>query len=267
MRLAGSTWGDPAARPVILLHGGGQTRHAWRGTGATLARDGYFVLAYDARGHGDSDWDPAGRYDPDSLVADLVEVVASLDGPPPALVGASMGGNTALIAVGEGSVLASALVLVDIAPVIEPVGQKRIHDFMSQDPDGFATLEEVADAIARYQPKRPRPASTEGLAKNVRLGNDGRYHWHWDPRILDGPADLTERQERLEEISARLTVPTLLVRGGLSDLLSEEGARRFLKVCPQAAYVRVADAAHMVAGDRNDAFTEAVTHYLDSLDL
>jgi non-heme chloroperoxidase len=57
-------------------------------------------------------------------------------------------------------------------------------------------------------------------------------------------------------------VPTLLVRGGLSDVLSEEGAQSFLAQCPHAEYVNVANAAHMVAGDRNDIFAESVIAFL-----
>ena len=76
---------------------------------------------------------------------------------------------------------AAALVLVDMAPHIEPEGSRRIQAFMDQKPEGFDTLQEVADAIANYQPHRPRPRLLDGLAKNVRLGADGKYHWHWDP--------------------------------------------------------------------------------------
>ena len=121
--------------------------------------------------------------------------------------------------------------LVDIAPRIEPDGVAKIQAFMSQRPDGFGSLEEVADAIASYQPHRQRPRNLDGLAKNVRLGDDGRYRWHWDPRFRPA-ARLDQRQARLEACARSLTLPTLLVRGGLSDILSEEGAKAFLALCP-----------------------------------
>ena len=69
-------------------------------------------------------------------------------------------------------------------------------------------------------------------------------------------------RDRLERAAANLDAPTLLVRGGLSDVLTEEGAQQFLAVCPHAEYVSVSDAAHMVAGDRNDIFAGAVTEFL-----
>ena len=262
LAIAGDAWGDPGGPLVLLQHGGGQTRHAWKGAGESLAAVGYHAVAFDVRGHGDSAWDPDGEYGEDAMVADLVQVVAALGDPRPVLVGASMGGGTSLVAVGEGAVDASALVLVDIAPQIEPDGVQKIQAFMSQRPEGFASLDDVADAIAGYQPHRARPRTLDGLGKNVRLGDDGRYRWHWDPRFRNGHRNLEHRQARLETAARHLTVPTLLVRGGLSDILSEEGAASFLALCPQAEYVNVAGAAHMVAGDRNDVFAEAVIEFL-----
>jgi non-heme chloroperoxidase len=133
---------------------------------------------------------------------------------------------------------------------------------MSQKPEGFDSLEEVAAAIGNYQPHRKRPRNLDGLAKNVRLGADGKYHWHWDPRFRPRRHDLVKRHQRLEACARNLRLPTMLVRGGLSDVLSEEGVREFLQMCPHAEYVNVTGAAHMVAGDRNDVFGNAVIGFL-----
>jgi non-heme chloroperoxidase len=262
LKIAGDSWGDPNGPLVLLQHGGGQTRHAWKGTAELLQATGYFIVAFDARGHGDSGWAPDGVYGQEVMVQDLKCVVAALGKRHPVLVGASMGGGTSLVAIGEDQLDATALVLVDIAPQIEEEGVGKIEAFMDQKPEGFSSLEEVATAIGRYQPHRKRPRSLDGLAKNVRLGTDGKYRWHWDPLFRAGPHDLDQRRKRLEACAARLTVPTLLVRGGLSDLLSENGAQAFLKLCPHSEYVNVAGAAHMVAGDRNDIFSNAVIEFL-----
>lgn len=262
LRIAGDAWGDPGGPLIVLMHGGGQTRHAWKGAGQRLGAAGYHAVALDARGHGDSDWAPDADYSMDSMVEDLRCVIAALGNRRPVLVGASMGGGTGLVAAGEDRVDATALVLVDVGPRIEMDGVERIHVFMDQKPDGFASLDEVAEAIASYQPHRKRPRTLDGLGKNVREGADGRYRWHWDPRFRTGTRNLEMRQERLEACARRLTLPTLLVRGALSDLLSEEGARAFLEMCPHSEYVNVAGAAHMVAGDRNDIFGDAVVEFL-----
>ncbi|MAT83874.1 MAG: alpha/beta hydrolase [Gammaproteobacteria bacterium] len=261
-RLAADVWGDPDGPLVILQHGGGQTRHAWKGAGEILGRAGYHAVALDARGHGDSDWAPDGVYGQDVMVADLCQVVQQLGGRRPVLVGASMGGGVSLVACGEDHVDATALVLVDIGHRIETEGVQKIQAFMNQKPEGFDSLEEVADAIASYQPHRRRPRDLSGLAKNVRLGDDGRYHWHWDPRFRTGHRDVGKREARLTACARALRLPTLLVRGGLSDVLSEEGAREFLALCPHAEYVNVTEAGHMVAGDRNDVFANAVIEFL-----
>jgi pimeloyl-ACP methyl ester carboxylesterase len=262
IRLAGDSWGVPSGPLVVLQHGGGQTRHAWKRTGEVLGDAGYYAVAFDARGHGDSDWAADGAYSQDLMVQDLQCVLAALGNQRPVLVGASMGGGTSLVAAGEHFVEATALVLVDIAPRIEPEGVKNIQAFMFRNPEGFASLEEVADAIATYQPHRERPAHLQGLAKNVRLGTDGRYRWHWDPRFMQGHRDLALRQARLEACARALRIPSLLVRGGMSDVLTDEGVRQFLELAPGSEYVSITSAGHMVAGDRNDTFGKAVVEFL-----
>jgi non-heme chloroperoxidase len=260
--IAADSWGDPGSPLVILLHGGGQTRHSWRAVGRILGRSGYHAVTFDARGHGDSDWAPDGRYDLDAMIADLKSVIVALDNRRSVLVGASMGGGVSLAAVGENRVDAAGLILVDIAPRIEMQGADRIAQFMSQKPEGFESLEEVAEAISAYQPHRKRPRNLAGLAKNVRIAADGRYRWHWDPRFRRGKVELQKRQERFEACARNLRLPTLLVRGGLSDVLTEQGAQEFLQLCSHAEYVNVKEAAHMVAGDRNDVFGSAVIEFL-----
>jgi non-heme chloroperoxidase len=166
------------------------------------------------------------------------------------------------VAVGEKHLKAAALVLVDVAPRLERDGVKKIQSFMTQKPDGFDSLEEVAQAIANYQPHRSRTRNLESVAKNIRLAPDGKYRWHWDPLYRSSTRDLDQRELRLEACARRLDLPTLLVRGGSSDVLSESGAQHFLHLCPHAEYVNVTDARHMVAGDRNDVFGASVIAFL-----
>ncbi len=263
VQLAGDVFGDANGASVVLLHGAGQTRHAWRGVGERLASAGYRVITFDARGHGDSEWDRAGDYDLASMVQDLRCVLDALGVHRPALVGASMGGLASLFAIGNQIVDACALVLVDVVPTVNDEGRENVKTFMSQNPQGFATLEEVADAIATYQPHRKRPRTLDGLAKNVRLGSNGRYYWHWDPRIGEQTEAMPQRERALRACAANLIAPTLLVRGALSDIVNDAGAQEFLQLCAHSEYVNVADAAHMVAGDRNDIFGDALIAFLD----
>lgn len=268
IRLTGDRYGPPSETPVLLLHGGGQTRHAWSGAAQRLAAAGYGTITLDARGHGDSEWSPDGDYSVDAMVGDICCVVEQLGGKP-VLVGASMGGITAMVAVGEGRVPSvGGLVLVDIAPRTERRGVERIIAFMSANPEGFASLEEARDVVAAYNPHRPPPKDTAGLKKNLRLGADGRYRWHWDPRFLDH-APKENEGETLVSLERRLAaakcvaIPTLLVRGAGSDVVSPEGVRELLTLIPHAKAVDIAGAGHMVAGDRNDVFAGAVLSFLN----
>lgn len=270
IRLVADAWGEPGNPPVLLLHGGGQTRHSWGGTAEVLAGHGFHAVSADLRGHGESDWDPSGDYSMAVMRHDM-EAWCELLGRP-AVVGASMGGITALWTEGsraaEGLGPASgAMVLVDIAHRTELAGVQRIVSFMTGRPEGFASLDEAADAVAEYMPHRPRPTNLDGLAKNLRLGADGRYRWHWDPAFMseDRRPRTTTHSELFTDLTRRLALPVLLVRGRMSDVVSEETAREFLELVPHAQYVDVRDAHHMVAGDRNDAFTAPVVQFLRSL--
>jgi pimeloyl-ACP methyl ester carboxylesterase len=273
IELAGDAYGPSDGPPVLLFHGGGQTRHAWGGTARLLGDKGWRATTVDLRGHGDSGWSPDGTYDIDNFAAD-VRAVARAQPAPPVLIGASLGGLASLIAIGEDAPapgegpLASGLVLVDVAPHIEADGVKRISDFMLSGLDGFASLEEVADAVAAYNPHRPRPRSLDGLRKNVRRRDDGRWYWHWDPAfVTEGPGDEPRsyrNEDRLDDAARTLTLPVLIVRGRASDVLSEENVAELQALVPHATAVDVAGAGHMVAGDRNDAFNDAVVSFLDA---
>jgi pimeloyl-ACP methyl ester carboxylesterase len=252
-----------ADRPTILmLHGGGQNRFSWKNTGQVLADEGFHVVAIDSRGHGDSDWAPGANYDVETLTADVMHVLDAI-GRPVMLIGASMGGLTGiLVADRAGPDKVTRLVLVDVVPRFEKRGSARIREFMFGHIHGFSSLEEAADAVAAYLPYRTKPRSPEGLKKNLRL-RDGRWHWHWDPAFMTKPGDDPQlRTEKFEHAAMDLTIPVLLIRGKLSDVVSPEGVRHFLATVPNAELVELADAGHTAAGDDNDAFSDVVVAFV-----
>jgi len=264
--------------PVLLLHGGGQTRHAWHKTAQAIARKGHTAYALDQRGHGDSDWVANGDYEFTDYAADARVVAAELTrrtGTKPIVIGASLGGIAALLAEGEAerdeaANVFCALVLVDITPRVDLSGVAKVLGFMRANAkEGFASIAEAAQAVADYLPQRPRPKSNEGLRKNLRLSPDGRWRWHWDPRFLDGPraagADRRALEAALIAAAQRIEIPALLVRGGSSELVKEAHAKEFLELVPHADYVDVSGARHMVAGDRNDRFSAAVLSFIQRL--
>ncbi|KAA9157327.1 alpha/beta hydrolase [Amycolatopsis acidicola] len=263
VRLA-ADWAGPADGPaVVLLHGGGQTRHSWGETVEALVRNGFLTVNVDLRGHGESEWASDGDYSATTIADDIRAIAAEL-ARPVALVGASMGGRAALLAAGEEpAVDCAGLVLVDVTPRMSAAGRRQVVEFMRGGLDGFVTLEDAAAAVSRYLPHRPPVKDTRGLAKNLRRGEDGRWRWHWDPALVDHPGyDPEDDPARFEAAAARVTAPFLLVRGGSSELVEPEHVRAFLDVAPQAEFAEVGKARHMVAGDRNQEFTDVIREFL-----
>ncbi|MFF3673094.1 alpha/beta fold hydrolase [Streptomyces sp. NPDC002120] len=268
IRLTANVWGEESSPPLVLLHGGGQTRHAWDRTGPRLAALGWWVIAPDLRGHGTSAWSADGDYALDLFAEDVRAIVARLGGRP-VLIGASLGGLASLLAAGEAPRAAiRALVLVDVAHRPDPRGFRRIVAFMRGHPEGFADVREAAAAVSAHVPHRPRPADPEGIRTNLRRHGD-RWVWHWDPRMLDsfdGRMDPPGMAERLLDAARHADVPILLVRGGISDVVREDVAEQFCDSVPRARRIDVLGAGHMVAGDRNDHFLDAIVPFLERLE-
>ena len=225
------------------------------------------MISPDLRGHGESQWCPHGRYTLDDYIADLGLIMGTLPSAP-VLVGASLGGVVSLIGQGEQRLPhARALVLVDVVPRMETAGVQEVIDFMSANPGGFVSIEAAADAVAQYLPHRPRRSGNDGLLKNLRQRSDGRYYWHWDPAVHSGagsPDSIEAMARRMEEAARLIDIPTLVVRGGQSRVVSPEGVAHLAELIPHAGYVDVAAAGHMVAGDQNDEFNAVIREFLAS---
>lgn len=250
---------------VLLAHGFGQTRQAWVQTQRRLSEAGHGSLAWDVRGHGQSERNPAAsRYSGEQLVGDVATAAAAL-GPAPVLVGASMGGLTGLMAQARHR-LFSAMVLVDITPRWEASGVERILGFMNAHPDGFDSYEHAAEQIATYLPHRREKKTPAQLAHLLNARPDGRLVWHWDPRLLsEFIPSINGLQDLIEDACRQLDIPVLLVSGGRSDLVTSRTVEHFLELAPHARHVQLPQATHMVAGDDNDAFTDTLIQFLHDL--
>lgn len=267
--IIGEAWGDSSFPPVLLLHGVGQTKHSWGESAELLAGKGWYTIALDARGHGESDWSPDGIYKAESMVADLLAVIRSLP-QKPALVGASMGGIISLLAEGMATEsICSALVLVDIVPRPQKEGVQKILAFMSAFPEGFENFEKAAEAVSKYLPHRPVEEIRKRLIYNLRQKENGRFYWHWDPQLLKSfQEDVNASEQRtaqLYQAAKYLKVPVLAIRGGMSDVVSKEAFEEFLSVAPQIRSIDITGAYHMVAGDSNRIFTEEVVRFLEEV--
>jgi pimeloyl-ACP methyl ester carboxylesterase len=266
-KLVGDEAGERHQPTVLLLHGGGQTRHSWGRTQLALAGIGLRVVTLDLRGHGDSEWSRAGDYALEKFAADVAQVIEQLGAGPTVLVGASLGGLASLVVAGEHMVnCLKGVILVDVVHRANPSGVSRIRDFMLQRNDGFSSIEDAAHAVSSYLPHRPATSNFEGLRRNLRQ-RDGRWYWHWDPAFMVRREDGSHRRfdaERLQRAIRGIEVPTLLLRGELSEIVTEELASEFLRLLPSAKQKVIPDARHMVAGDDNEIFTSAVLEFMDA---
>lgn len=264
LNLVADAVGPADAPNILFLHGSGQTRQSWNGALAEASKRGYRAISLDLRGHGDSEWAPDGQYGLERFAADVREVIKQLAAEP-ILVGASLGGLISMM-IAAAPPRMRALVLVDITVRIEIGGANEVIAFMESAPDGFTSLEEAADAVSAYLPHRPRPTNTNGLKRNLRLRN-GRYYWHWDPAFMQIGRDAQAKFDSqgpnpMESVARAIDIPTLLIRGSRSRIVSEASAREFLEMVPHAEFVDIAGAHHMVAGDANDAFNDAVFGFI-----
>ncbi len=260
LSLAAEGFGSPDNPVVVMLHGGAQTRGSWREAAVALAAAGRYVLTLDLRGHGESDWARDGRYDIDAFAADLRLVLGQLQ-TRPVIVGASLGGLVALAAMAQGgAALASGLVLVDAAPAMDPAGRRRVGDILRRHAEGFANLEEATQAAQELSP-RDRAVDPASLARRLRRDDAGRYHWNWDPAFLTGFD--SSALEPLERAAAGLTLPTMVMHGGQSEIVTPSAAAHMRQLMPSAEFVTIEDAGHFPAAERFEPFNAALLEFLE----
>jgi pimeloyl-ACP methyl ester carboxylesterase len=259
--LAADAAGDPSAPAVFFFHGGGQSRRSWRGTAQKVADAGYRALTFDLRGHGESEWAADGDYLLDAYARDIERLLEALD-QPVALVGASRGGQAALVGGARHPDKVSLIMLADVAPRIRDTGVDPIRRFLHASLQGFASVDNAADALTSIL-KQPRLPNAAGLARALRTGADGRLYWHWDPltvapEFLNPPSE----GEAIEAAAARVRSPTVLVRAEHSDIVTDEGVRVFQELTPHLIVLEAKGVGHMFTGDRNDAFAVTLIEHL-----
>jgi len=270
--LVASQFGRPDKGAIVLSPGGGQTRYAWSGAANAFAEEGYFVVCADLRGHGDSDRAPGARYSYHDYGRDalaLSDWVECETGIKPHYIGASLGGVAALVAAGkirqEGF---SSLTLVDVAPKISEHEFGSIRNFMLDGAKrGFENINEAVVFLSTHFPRSNAEtrssSSSGGLQKNLRQGEDGRWRWHWDPAFVESLyLEPDEFERELTEAATNLSIPIHFMRGGESELVTQEAAAHFRKIASHIHYTEIKGARHMMTGDQNDIFVDAALDYL-----
>ena len=264
LALAGEAYGDPAAPPVLFFHGGGQSRNAWRGSAQTVASKGYYGVTFDLRGHGDSDWAKDGDYLLDAFGRDVEQLLQQFSRPA-TLVGASRGGQAALVGGSRHPDRTRLIVLADVAQDMRDDGVDGIREFFAESEKGFDTLDLAADSLAKHLGHK-RMADAARLAGSMRQASTGRWYWRWDPAT--GRREFLHPPSENESVlaAARLaTVPIVLVRAELSHLVTDAGVAKFKELAPQLEVVTAPGVGHMFTADRNDNFAADLLVWLDRI--
>jgi pimeloyl-ACP methyl ester carboxylesterase len=265
-RMAYVEWGDPANRRVLVCAHGLARQGRDFDTFAQAMSDRYRVVCPDVVGRGRSDWlaEPSGYQIP-AYVADMVTLLARLDAEELHWVGTSMGG---LIGLGLASLPNSPvkkLVLNDVGPTIEPVALQRIGAYLGQ-PLRWASVDEAADYLLSISAGFGPHSREQWLALTrpmLRPADDG-FKLHYDPAIALPLRAVTPEQARAGEAMLwagydALRIPTLLLRGAESDLLSHATAAAMTQRGPQARLIEFAGVGHaptLVAPDQIAAVRE-----------
>ena len=263
LNLSYQEWGSPSAPPIVMLHGFGVSGHMFDEF-AERTQDRYRLLALDQRGHGDSDWAEDGDYSRDAFVADLEGFRKALGLDRFILIGHSMGGLNAVSYTNAHPQHVRALVLVDVGPESAKEGVDNIVRF-TRGPDELE-FEEFVEMAHRFNQRRTLENIRERMRHRLKPTEGGKWTWKFDKRFRQADSGLkiggSLSNDESWQLFRNINVPTLLVRGGESDVLTPEVAERCAQEIRRARLVIVPGAGHSVPGDNPDAFTEAVREFL-----
>ena len=261
LRLSYTEWGDPGLPTVILLHGFAQTSHAWDLITLGLA-DRFHLISLDQRGHGDSQWATDGDYSLETQQQDLDEFIKSLGVRRLILVGLSMGGRNAYVFASRNPQLISNLVVVDTGPQGIRSGRSRIRNFVTM-PDELDTFEEFVERVHSYVPHRSLEQISNSLLNNIRQMENGKWTWKYD-RLLRDPNYRRQAasQDQLWAYWESVKCPSLIIRGGNSDVLASEMVAEMTSRNPFSESAVVPESGHLVPGDNPAGFLRVIRPWL-----
>jgi esterase len=257
-------WDNTSAPPLLLLHGFTGHARTWDEFARTVCAR-YHVLALDQRGHGDSAWAKDGAYTVDDHAADVDAFLEQLGLAPVLLVGLSMGGRNAIRFTALHPDKVRKLVIVDIGPDIAPSGAERVRRTAAEAPEEFASPEE---AVAYLKQSLTHPRAEAALRYRVQHGvkrlPNGKYTWKYDAFLRQQRRQGTMPVVDLWPAVQQIRVPTLILRGGDSDVFAVETARRMQASIPGSQFVEIPGAGHSIPADAPEAFAQAVQTFLEA---
>jgi len=265
MRFHYLDWGG-GGPSILFLHGGGLNAHTWDVV-CVMLRDRYHCIALDQRGHGDSEWSPVADYAVETQLTDIEGFIKQLQFVNPVLVGQSMGGlNSIAYAIGHSQEM-RGLVVVDVGPEINPAGTQRIREFANT-PE-LDSPEAFLERAVKFNPLRNPAVLKRSLYYNLRKTPVGKWALKHDQRR--SPEDYariaTAQRERLAQQIPQISCPTLIARGALSDVLTDDAADKFARSLSRGRWVRVENAGHNLQGDNPAGLLDALLPFLREIGM
>src|SRR5260370_33424968 len=260
MRFHYLDWGGTGT-PILFLHGGGLTAHTWDCV-AVMLRDRFRCVALDQRGHGDSEWSPVIDYRIAAHVGDIEGFIDEMRLERPVLVGQAMGGLYSIAYAIRHSDAMRAMVIVDVAPEISTSGAERIRDFAAapdlDSPDAFLAR------ATEFNPLRDPAVLRRSLHYNLRETPTGKWVFKHDQRQRsdDATRAFTEDRTRLASEVSKIKCPTLVVRGALSEVLTDDAAEKFARSLPNGRAVRIEKSVPKGQADHPRSFLDALLSFL-----
>ena len=266
MRFHYLEWGSAANPPMLLLHGFAQTCHSWDFVALGFSDD-YRVIVLDQRGHGDSDWAADGDYSPETQQNDISAVVSEIGLEDFTLMGLSMGGRNSFTYAANNPDRVRALVIVDAGPQNMQQGTQNIRNFVQQD-DELDSVDAFVERVLKYNPRRAPEQIRGSIMHNLKQLPNGKWTWKYDKRLRSPGRRMgsdPETEKRLWGYLEALQCPTLLVRGGASDIIAMDTADKMHAAIPNSQLATIDGAGHLVMGDSPAGFQRAVTEFLAGL--
>jgi len=254
-------WGNEGKPPMLLLHGVTSHAHSWDEVAEPL-RDRYHVIALDQRGHGDSEWSPAGAYTTEDHAADIAVFVEALGLEKMVLIGLSMGGRNSILYTSLHPETVDRLVIVDIGPETDPRGRERISQGIAGTPEEFDSLEEAAERARKLNPRPSFERHLHRIKYGMKTLPNGKLTWKYDREIREQRRRGEVRVIDLWPPFKKITCPTLIIRGAESDVLSPEGAQKMKEAVPSVEVVVVEESGHSVSLDNPKGLERVVKEFL-----
>ena len=251
----------PNVQVLVLLHGYTGNARSWDEFAAAMSTR-FRVLALDQRGHGETQWAPATAYGTTEMVQDTQAFVQAMGLKDFLLLGLSMGGIVAIGYSGLAPPELERLVIVDIAPEIAASGLQRIQQNVARS-DVFDSREAAFERARKDNPIPPQAHQRKRVYESLMRTDDGSWTYRYDPALRDtsNPRERTSAADGWKLVE-NINVPTLLLRGELSNILDRDVAEKMVDTLQDGKLVEIEGSGHPVPLDKPDEFLQAVDAWL-----